>query len=144
MTKVLVIAEHRDGAIVKATLSAVTAAKTIVDATGGSFDIGIVGGTVSALAEQLTAYGASSVHTVQSGTLEGYTAQAYAQPSIRSSQPLVRTMWSQRRPVSVRTSCLGLQLDVMRGWRATWSGLRKSLARSFTRDPCGRATSWAK
>ena len=78
MTKVLVIAEHRDGAIVKATLSAVTAAKTIVDATGGSFDIGIVGGNVSALAEQLTTYGASSVHTVQSDTLEGYTAQAYA------------------------------------------------------------------
>ena len=78
MTKVLVIAEHRDGAIVKATLSAVTAAKTVAAATGGSFDIGIVGGAVSALAEQLTTYGASSVHTVQSDTLEGYTAQAYA------------------------------------------------------------------
>ena len=78
MTKVLVIAEHRDGAVVKATLSAVTAAKTIVDAKGGSFDIGVVGGNVSPLAEQLATYGASSVYTVQADILSGYTAQAYA------------------------------------------------------------------
>jgi electron transfer flavoprotein alpha subunit len=79
MSNIIVLAEHSEGAVVKATLNAIGAAKQLAEKVGGGFDIAVVGHQVAGVASQLTAYGAGQVFQVEDPTCEGYTAQAYAQ-----------------------------------------------------------------
>jgi electron transfer flavoprotein alpha subunit len=79
MSQIIVLAEHDQGSVVKATLNAIGAAKKLAEITGGGFDIAIAGHQVSGLAAELTGYGAEKVWAIEDPTLEGYTAQAYAQ-----------------------------------------------------------------
>jgi len=79
MSKIIVLAEHDQGVVVKATLNAIGAAKQLAAIVGGGFDVAIAGHQVGDLAAQLTGYGAATVYQVEDPALEGYTAQAYAQ-----------------------------------------------------------------
>ena len=79
MSNIIVLAEHEQGSLVNATLNAIGAAKKLAEIVGGGFDIAVAGAGVGAIASQLTGYGAGTVYQVEDPTLEGYTAQAYAQ-----------------------------------------------------------------
>src|SRR5439155_10857660 len=61
MANILVIAEHDDGQLKLATLSAVAFAGKVVAEAGGSFDILILGESVGATVEPLRNYGAAGV-----------------------------------------------------------------------------------
>jgi electron transfer flavoprotein alpha subunit len=76
MTDVLVVAELIDGGLRKTTNSAITAARTIAQATGGAFDILAIGTGAKNGASQAAGFGARKVLTTEiSG---GYRAEAYA------------------------------------------------------------------
>ncbi len=76
MTDVLVVAELMDGGLRKTTLSAINAAKTITEGTGGAFDVLVIGVGSKNAAGQAAAFGARKVLATEiSG---GYRAEAYA------------------------------------------------------------------
>ncbi|MBX3248461.1 MAG: electron transfer flavoprotein subunit alpha/FixB family protein [Myxococcales bacterium] len=76
MTNVLVVAELAQGKSRKTTLSAVAFAKTVTEATGGSFDILAIGADAESAAEELTGFGAGKVLTAE---IEGdYICESYA------------------------------------------------------------------
>ena len=79
MSQIIVLAEHSDGEVVKASLNAIGAAKQLADKIGGKFAVAIAGHQIGGVASQLTGYGAEQVIQVEDPTCEGYTAQAYAQ-----------------------------------------------------------------
>lgn len=78
MSQVIVLAEQKEGVLVKATLAAVGAAKQIASAIGGAYDIALAGDQIGGVAEELANYGASRILTLSDPILGGYTAQAYA------------------------------------------------------------------
>ena len=86
MSQVVVLAEQKEGTLVKATLSAIGAAQQIASAVGGTYDIVVAGASIGGVAEELSQYGASRVLTLSDDALSGYTAQAYA----RAFDALVR------------------------------------------------------
>lgn len=79
MSKVIVLAEHHNGTLVKATLNAINAAQALNRIVGGGFSIAVVGNNVSAVSASLKSYGAEAIYQVEDPSFEGYTAQAYAQ-----------------------------------------------------------------
>ncbi|MCB9552933.1 MAG: electron transfer flavoprotein subunit alpha/FixB family protein [Myxococcales bacterium] len=79
MSKIIVLAEQQNGKLQNATLHAIGAARQLVAAVGGGFDIAVVGQGVRGVAEQLTGYGAGKVFLAEHAALQNYTAQAYAQ-----------------------------------------------------------------
>jgi electron transfer flavoprotein alpha subunit len=79
MANVIVLAEHHEGEVIKATFNAVGAAKQLVDKIGGGFDIAVVGHQIGAVVAGLQGYGAANIYQVEDSAFEGYTAQAYAQ-----------------------------------------------------------------
>ncbi|MEO0324745.1 MAG: electron transfer flavoprotein subunit alpha/FixB family protein [Myxococcota bacterium] len=76
MTDVLVVAELAEGAARKTTLSAITFARQVTEATGGAFDVLVIGESAEDAAEGLGAYGARTLLTADIDG--GYTAEAYA------------------------------------------------------------------
>ena len=80
MSKIIVMAEHHLGKLVKASLHAVGAAKELAEKIGaGGFDIAVAGSGIDAVANELAGYGASKVYQLEHGALESYRAPAYAQ-----------------------------------------------------------------
>lgn len=79
MSTVLVLAEHHEGTLVKASLNAIGAAQTLVEKVGGGFDIAVVGHQVAGVVSSLQGYGANTIYQVEDEICAGYTAQAYAQ-----------------------------------------------------------------
>lgn len=79
MSKIIVLAEHHNGALVKATLNAIGAAKQLAAIVGGGFSVAVVGHNIGSVAASLQGYGAEAVYQVEDPAFEGYTAQAYAQ-----------------------------------------------------------------
>ena len=80
MSKVIVLAEHQDGALVKATLNAIGAAKALNALVGGGFSVAVAGGgALDGVIASLQGYGAEAIYAAQDPALAGYTAQAYAQ-----------------------------------------------------------------
>ncbi|MCP8967377.1 electron transfer flavoprotein subunit alpha/FixB family protein [Ectobacillus ponti] len=75
--KVLVLGEVRDGSLRNVSFEAVAAAKTIAE--GGEVVGLLIGSSVSALANELIAYGADRVVTVEDEKLAVYTSDGYAQ-----------------------------------------------------------------
>ncbi|MCC6874004.1 MAG: electron transfer flavoprotein subunit alpha/FixB family protein [Sandaracinaceae bacterium] len=76
MTDVLVVGELLEGQLRKNTLSAVRFANDVAQATGGSFDIAVVGDGADAAAEQAARYGARKVLKAQIDG--GYVAERIA------------------------------------------------------------------
>jgi electron transfer flavoprotein alpha subunit len=74
LKRVLVLAEQRDGRFRKSAYEAVGLARTL----GSEVHVVLVGSSVAALAPQLGAYGATTVHTVEDPRLALYWAEGYA------------------------------------------------------------------
>lgn len=72
MAKVIVVAEHRDGRLKKATFELIGASA----AAGNETHAVLLGDGVADLAKELGAYGASTVHVGQAPELKFYTAEA--------------------------------------------------------------------
>ena len=79
MTNILVLAEHDDGQLKQATLSAVAFAHKVVVEAGGSFDILLIGANVSGPAERLRQCGASAVLVADHAQLRHPVSDKYAQ-----------------------------------------------------------------
>jgi len=79
MAKILVLAEHDDGQLKLATLSAMGFAHKVCADAGGSFDVLIVGENISAAAESLRSYGAASLLVADHAALKYPLADKYAQ-----------------------------------------------------------------
>ena len=79
MSNIIVLAEHESGQLVKASLTAVTAAQQLAAKVGGGFDIAIAGHGIDGAAAELSGFGAGTIYQLEDAALEGYTAQAYAQ-----------------------------------------------------------------
>ena len=79
MANVFAFAETRNGELRKIGLEAVTAARTVADATGGSVVAFIAGAPgVAALAPQLAKYGADTVVVAEHAAFERYNPEAIA------------------------------------------------------------------
>jgi electron transfer flavoprotein alpha subunit len=79
MPTILVLAEHDDGQLKQATLSAVGFARKVVAEAGGSFAILVIGENVGGTAEQLRPYGASAVLVADHAQLKHPVSDKYAQ-----------------------------------------------------------------
>ena len=79
MANILVIAEHEDGQLKLATLSAVAFAAKAVSEAGGAFEILVLGSQVASIAEQLRSYGASAVLLADHDRLKDPLGDRYAQ-----------------------------------------------------------------
>ncbi len=77
MARILVIAEHRNGALSEGTLELCKAAKAIASAAGAQPAAALLSKDGS-LAAELAKY-VPEVFTVSDGNLENYTADAYTQ-----------------------------------------------------------------
>jgi electron transfer flavoprotein alpha subunit len=78
MPHILALAEHENGQLKRATLSAIGFARRVCAEVGGSFDVLVLGKNVSGIAEALRAYGAAAVLTVDRPELEYPVADKYA------------------------------------------------------------------
>ncbi len=76
---ILVIAEHEDGQLKLATLSAVAFAGKAVESAGGSFEILVLGSQVASIAEQLRSYGGAAVLLADQAQLKDPLGDRYAQ-----------------------------------------------------------------
>jgi len=79
MANLLVIAEHDNGQLKQATLSAVAFARKVVAEDGGSFDILVIGANVGGTAELLRPYGAATVLVADHVELQHPVGDKYAQ-----------------------------------------------------------------
>jgi len=79
VTTILVIAEHEDGQLKLATLSAVAFSSKLASESGGSFETLVIGKDVTPIAEQLRSYGASAVLVADHDQLKHPVADKYAQ-----------------------------------------------------------------
>ncbi|MEK7707416.1 MAG: electron transfer flavoprotein subunit alpha/FixB family protein, partial [Verrucomicrobiota bacterium] len=70
MANILVLAEHDNGQLKLATLSAVGFARKVVADAGGAFDILVIGENVGGTAEQLRAFGAANVMVADHAQLQ--------------------------------------------------------------------------
>ncbi len=78
MSNVLVVAEIHEGALKKATLTAITFAQDAARRTGGQVQALAIGNGIDAAARELAGY-VSTVHLAQAAELAQPTAEAYAQ-----------------------------------------------------------------
>ena len=78
MANTLVIAEHADGALKKATLHSVTIARDLAARTGAGYDIVLMGPGATQVAPALAGYGAGSIFTIEGDAFASYLAQPYA------------------------------------------------------------------
>jgi electron transfer flavoprotein alpha subunit len=77
MANVLVVAEQASGALRKATLHAITAAREIARRTGGKVHVALLGSGVRPLGDELARYGAQ-VHVADAAVLANPLAEAFA------------------------------------------------------------------
>src|SRR5262249_33874717 len=75
---ILVIAEHKDGELKLATLSAVSFARKVSAEAGGAFEIFVIGEKVAPLAEVLRPYGSAAVLLADAAPLKHPLADKYA------------------------------------------------------------------
>ncbi len=78
MPKILVIAEHDDGQLKLATLSAMGFAQKVCAEAGGDYDVLILGENISGAVELLRGYGAASVLVADHAALKEPLADKYA------------------------------------------------------------------
>lgn len=88
MSKVLVIAEQRDGRLKRSTLELIGASA----AAGNETHVALLGEGIAGLASELAHYGAKKVHIADHSGLKFYTSESYCkviQPLIQSLNPAV-------------------------------------------------------
>jgi len=69
MSKILVIAEHVDGKVKKATLTTLDMARQLAEKKDASIDIAVLGSGVGAIAESLQGYGAGTIYVADHADL---------------------------------------------------------------------------
>ncbi len=79
MGNAIVYIETRDGALKKASLSAVSAAKDYVSKAGGDVILAVLGNNVDSVAEEVAKLGVAKVLKAQGADLENYVAESYTQ-----------------------------------------------------------------
>jgi electron transfer flavoprotein alpha subunit len=77
MSDVLAVAEHRRGELRDVSYEMVTAGRELADDAGGDLHLAVIGGDVSAFAEQLSVPGVDRIHTVPEG--EEFNHDVYVQ-----------------------------------------------------------------
>ncbi|MEE2779022.1 MAG: hypothetical protein VYE15_00760, partial [Myxococcota bacterium] len=77
MSKILLIADHHEGALRKSTFQSLTAARQLASATGGTISIVVAGTGTTALASQLTGYGADKIYVIDAPGWESYLSQPW-------------------------------------------------------------------
>jgi electron transfer flavoprotein alpha subunit len=92
MSNVLVVAELKGGALRKTSLPAVTFAKQAAQKLGGQVHALVLGENVSAAAEELRKYGVAVVWAASSPALKHYTAEAFAQATIKAAEAAQATV----------------------------------------------------
>jgi len=105
MPNILVLAEHDDGQLKQATLSAVGFAHKVVGEARGSFDILVIGQNAGGTAEQLRPYGASAVLVADHPQLQHPVSDKYAQ--------LIADVACQRRTTMVVGAASTFSKDVL-------------------------------
>ena len=78
MENILVLAEHDNGQLKLATLSAISFARKVVTEAGGAFDILAIGEAVGGVAEQLRNFGAANVLAADHARLKHPLGDNYA------------------------------------------------------------------
>jgi electron transfer flavoprotein alpha subunit len=80
MPSILTYAEHRDGALRRASLEVVSEARRLADQMGGGTKVEsiVIGTGVAPLAATLAAHGADRVHVVDAKELASYATEGYA------------------------------------------------------------------
>lgn len=78
MAKILVVAEISGGILKKSTLSAITFARTVAQATGGSFDIVAIGKGAANVAHELAGYGAGNVLVADDDYVANYVGERFS------------------------------------------------------------------
>jgi electron transfer flavoprotein alpha subunit len=75
---ILTFAEHREGALRRSALEAVSEAKRLADAQSGTVEAVLIGAGVRGLADELGAHGAARVHVFEQPELAAYATEPYA------------------------------------------------------------------
>ncbi|MFW5878799.1 MAG: electron transfer flavoprotein subunit alpha/FixB family protein [Myxococcota bacterium] len=78
MSSVLIVAEHRGGAVNKTTWSALACGKQIADAGGHDLEAVVLGKDIGSLAQEIAKRGVKTVHVAEHDGLEYPIAEAYA------------------------------------------------------------------
>ena len=79
MSKILAIAEQKDGALRRSSNETVTAARTLAESIGGETHALLIGrAAVASVAPELGRYGADTVHVAAGDALADYQSDAYA------------------------------------------------------------------
>jgi electron transfer flavoprotein alpha subunit len=78
MAVILTFAEEREGRLRRPSLEAVSEARRLADALGGSVTSVLIGSGVKDLATELAAYGADRVHVFDDPALGAYATESYA------------------------------------------------------------------
>ena len=78
MSNILIIAEHADGKLKKASLSAITFGREAAKLTGGQLHLLVMGHNIGHLGDELAKYGAAKVHVADAPVLEHALAESYA------------------------------------------------------------------
>jgi electron transfer flavoprotein alpha subunit len=86
MAGILTFAEHRDGALRRASLEAVSEAKRLSAALGGPVTAVVIGSGVEGLAAELGAYGADVVHVFDQPELGHYATEPFARALAQAAQ----------------------------------------------------------
>jgi electron transfer flavoprotein alpha subunit len=76
---VLVIVEHEEGKVRRASLEALAVARRIAEKTGGKTLAAVLGASVSDQANEVARRGADEVHTLEHDLLAAYTPEGYQQ-----------------------------------------------------------------
>lgn len=74
---ILVLVEQQNGTLNRVSWETVTAAQAIAHDTGWQVEIAVLGGDVTAIAQELAGAQAAKIHAIQSPQLAVYTADAY-------------------------------------------------------------------
>jgi electron transfer flavoprotein alpha subunit len=120
MSNVLVVAEVFEGALKKATLTAVTFARDAAQRTGGQVHAVVLGQNVGAAAEELAGY-VAAVHVADQAALAQPTAEAYAKVIAAAAKAcnaavVTAAATAQGKDVLPRTAALlgaGMASDVL-------------------------------
>lgn len=78
MSKILVVAEHGNGTVRKATLTTLQMARDLAAKKGSSIDIAVLGHGVGGVAEALTGFGAETIHVADHADLAYPLAPTWA------------------------------------------------------------------
>jgi len=106
MPSILTYAEHRDGALRRASLEVVSEARRLADQMGGGTKVEsiLIGTGVAPLAATLAAHGADRVHVVEAKELATYATEGYAR--------VVAQVISQEKPKVVLIPYTALGKDL--------------------------------